>query len=323
MKAVIKILIAATLATSVTMSAQEIPSSEEQIPFACTFSKDSDTGWGDDDFVQIFFIVVPETWKKPVYIRVFDPDLGGKYDENHNEFNSSTRFSVIGGKGAHSNLDARSPDPVGNYLSGIKLATKTFSQNEKYDDKWYTFGPFNPLEGELQKDLGGRIFKLAIEGLQGDDGNLYRIFVSQSSSANQSVEGTNGFAYEYTFRLNDKKGSVAHLYPFVPEGVIAARIRVFDYDDEGMIRVVSHAKKGDVCALDVKNSLWLESRHRVTKEEINTSLDVQFIKQNEVKNNNIAVYITNQFGDAMAFYTSPIGGIPKYVARIGVAVSDD
>jgi hypothetical protein len=315
-------LVAAILLQVSSICAQPIPSPEEKIPFACTFSKDSDPSWGDDDFVQTFFFLIPESWKQPVFIRIFDPEVGGKFDENHNAFNSRTRFTVYGGAKAHSEPDAKRADPVGNFKSGVVLATKTFSQEEKYDNAWYTMGPFNPMEGELQKELGGRVLKLIIEGLDGDDGNLYRIFFSESKETNSPIEGANGFAYEYTFRLEDNKGAVAHLYPFIPEKVIAAKVRVFDYDDEGMIRIVSLAKKGDVCQLDSKESLWRESRHRVSREEVNTSLDIQFIKQSPVKNNNIAVYISNQYGEAMPFYTTPIGGVPKYVARIGVELAE-
>src|SRR3954468_15576300 len=89
------------IAASGYLRAQQIPSPDEKIPFACTFSKDSDPSWGDNDFIQIFFFVIPEGWKKPVYIRVLDPDVGGKNDENHNNFNSKTRFSVYGGPKAH------------------------------------------------------------------------------------------------------------------------------------------------------------------------------------------------------------------------------
>jgi hypothetical protein len=296
---------------------QSVPSKEEKIPFACTFSKDSDPSWGDDDFVQSIFFVLPENIKMPFYIRVFDPDVGGKHDENHNDFNSKTKFSVYGGKGAHSDPDAKNLQPVGNFRSGSLLATKTFSSSDKYDNAWYTFGPFNPGEGELQKELGGRVFKFLVEGLAGDDGNLYRVFLSSLENENVAPEGCNAFAYEYTFRLEDRKGSVAHLYPFVPERVTSVKLGIFDYDNEGMIRIVSVSKKGDVCQLSQKQSLWTESRHRVSKEEINTSLDVQFIKQFDVKNNNIAVSISNQYGEAMPFYTYPIGGIPKYNAKIG------
>jgi len=305
------------LLNTLSIKAQPIPSMDEKIPFICTFSKQADKNWGDDDFVQTFFFVIPETYKKPVYIRIFDPDNGGMYDENHNDFNSKTKFSVYGGNKAHSDPDAKSPDPKGNYKSGILLSSKTYGDDKSTDNKWVTLGPFNPIEGELQKDLGGRVFKIIIEGLEGDDGNLYRLFLSSEAAENKAIEGGNGFAYEYSFRLFDTKGSVSHLYPFVAENVTAVKIKIFDYDNEGMIRVISVAKKGDACNL-AEEGLWIESMHRVVKEEINTSLDIQFIKISPVKNNNIVVFISNQYGELMPFFTTPIGGVPKYLYKIGV-----
>lgn len=305
------------LQLSLSSRAQSIPSTDEKIPFICTFSKSSDVTWGDNDFVQIFFFVIPESYKKPVYIRIFDPDIGGAFDENHGPFNSKTRFSVYGGAHAHSDPAAKTPGTKGNYKSGVMLTTKVYGEDKNLDNKWVTLGPFNPVEGELQKDVGGRVLKVVIEGQEGDDGNLYRLFLSSSADDNKEVEGGNGFAYEYAFRLFDSKGSVSHLYPFVPENVTAVKIKIFDYDREGIIRVVSVAKKGDICQLS-EEGLWIESKHRVAKEEVNTSLDIQFIKQAEVKNNNIVVFISNQYGELMPFFTTPIGGIPKYLYKIGV-----
>ncbi len=304
------------------LQGQPVPSLEEKIPFICTFSKDSDPDWGDDDFVQTFFFVIPENYKKPVYIRVFDPDVGGLHDEHHHQFNSKTRFTVFGGKGAHSEPDARGPDPIGNFKSGVQLYSRTFGQDPQTDNQWVSLGPFNPAEGELQPGIGGRVLKVVIEGMEGDDGNLYRLFLSESPRENIVIEGANGFAYEYTFRLEDKAGSVSHLYPFVAENVQAIKVKIFDYDDQGHIRIISVARKGDIVALTEDNK-WIESRHRVSKPEVNTSLDIQFIKTKAIKNNNIAVYITNQFNETMAFYTSPIGGIPKYSFRIGVKMEEE
>ena len=62
--------------------------------------------------------------------------------------------------------------------------------------------------------------------------------------------------------------------------------------------------------------------HQVNAQEYNTSFDIQFIKQKDAKNNNIVVYITNQYNEMMPFYTSPIGGIPKYKYKIGVKVDN-
>jgi len=295
--------------------AQPFPSADEKIPFLCTFSKNSEKDWGDDDFVQIYFFVVPQTEKNPIYIRVFDPDIGGKYDEVHDAFNSKTKFSVYGGKGAASNPDAKKQTPTGNFKSGIQLSSKTFGDDPTFDDKWYTLGPFNPVEGELQPE--GYVFKLIIEGMDGDDGNLYKMFLSSLPNENKAIEGGNAFTYEYSFRMADNKGSISHLYPFVGAGITAVKISVFDFDDDGILRIVSVAKKGEITKSS-GNAVWLETTHKITSEELNTSLDIQFVKQQDSKNNNVVVYITNQYGELMPFYATPIGGVPKYKFKIAV-----
>lgn len=303
------------------MRSQPVPSLDEKIPYLCTFSKDSEKEWGDDDFVQIFFFVVPKTYKKPVYIRVFDPDNGGKIDENHSQFNSKTRFSMYGGKGAHSDPAAKKPEPVGNFKSGILLDSKVFSNEKEFDEKWIAMGPFNPVEGEYQEEFGGYVFKIVVEGLEGDDGNLYKMFLSSDGADNKSIEGGNAFAYEYTVRLADTKESISHLYPFIGPNVVAVKTNIFDFDNDGFIRIVSVAKKGEVTK-PTQGSGWFENTHKITPEEINTSLDIQFVKQKDIKNNNIVVYITNQYGELMPFFTAPIGGVPKYKYKIGVKVED-
>lgn len=307
------------------IQAQQFPSAEEKIPFLCTFSKASDKDWGDDDFVQIYFFVIPQTEKNPIYVRIFDADVGGKNDEAHGDFNSKTRFSVYGGKGAITNPDARKETPTGNFKSGIELASKVFGNDTAQDNKWYTFGPFNPVEGELQPDYGGYVFKLIIEGLDGDDGNLYRLFLSSQPNNNKPIEGANAFTFEYSLRLSDVKGSVSHLYPFVSNKaankITAIKIKVFDFDDDGILRVVSVAKKGEL-AKSSGNGNWIETDHKVVPEELNTSLDIQFIKQKDSKNNNIVVNISNQYGELMPFFSEPIGGVPKYKFKIGVQKND-
>ncbi len=302
---------------NISASAQVMPSPDENIPFLVTFSKSSDKTWGDDDNIQIYFFSIPKDNKTPFYIRIFDADNGGKYDENRNGFNSKTKFSLYGGKGAHSNPASKEKDPKGNYNSGILLNTKTFGEDPANDDKWFNFGPINPTEGELQPEMG-YVFKLVVEGSEGDDGNLYRLSLSSSKDDNVKVEGGNILTYEYCFRTSDNAGSVSHLYPFVTKGIISVTIDVFDYDDEGLIRIISVSKKGENTKLEKAENREI-SKHTIVDDEINTSLDVQFIKNKASKNNNITVSITNQVGESLAFYTVPIGGVPKYKYKIKVS----
>ncbi|HEX8517856.1 MAG TPA: hypothetical protein VF868_16780 [Bacteroidia bacterium] len=302
-------------------SAQQAPSMEENIPFLCTFSKAADKSWGDDDNIQIIFFVIPATEKNPVYIKIFDPNTGGKYDEGHGPFNSKTKFSVFGGLGAHSSKDAKKHDPDGDFKSGVQLASKTFDHDLSFDDKWYSMGPFNPVEGELQPDVGGYVFKVVIEGTEGDDGNLYRLLLSSDKVENKAIEGGNMFTYEYSFRLSDVKNSVSHLYPFITSNLVAVKVNVFDFDNDGTIRLVSVAKRGEVAKAS-GDAEWTVNTHEVVAQEFNTSFDIQFVKQKDAKNNNIVVFITNQYNQSMPFYTSPIGGIPKYKYKIGVKVAN-
>lgn len=296
---------------------QLMPSEDENIPFLVTFSKSSDKTWGDDDNIQIYFFAIPQDIKTPFYIRVFDADNGGKYDENRNGFNSKTKYSVYGGKGAHSTEASKSKDPKGNYNSGILLNTKTFGEDTQYDDKWYNFGAINPTEGELQPELG-YVFKLVVEGGEGDDGNLYRLSLSSQKDDNVKVEGGNILTYEYCFRTSDNVGSVSHLYPFVTKGIVSVTIDVFNYDDEGIIRIISVLKNAESTILQkLENREIL--KHNIVDDEINTSLDVQFITKKASKNKNIAVSITNQYGESLAFYRLPIGGVPKYKYKIKVS----
>jgi hypothetical protein len=294
---------------------QQVPAVDQNFPYLVTFGNKADKSWGDDDFVQTFFFSVPQSCNQAIYIRVYDPDAGGKVDENRGGFNTKTRFTVYGGVGAHSNPDARKQDPVGNYKSGVQLSTRTFGVDTAYDQKWFTFGPFSPIEGELQPDFGGYVFKIIIEGIEGDDGNLYKMFLSSKRDENVQVEGGNSFTYEFCLRLPDEVGSISHLYPFISGNVIAVKTSVFDYDNDGMIRTISVAKKGEIFK-PAGDGVWVDTTHGTVVEEYNTSLDIQFVKQNPVKNNNIVVFITNQYGELMPFYTVPIGGVPKYKYKI-------
>lgn len=295
---------------------QPVPNVEENIPYLMTFGKQAETSWGDDDFSQAFFFQVPDDFDQPFFIRVFDPDTGGENDEIAGEFNTRCVFEVFGGEGNWSEPAAKETSPVGNYKSGTLLATRAFTANPRYDNSWFTFGPFNPAQGEYSEMYESFIFKVICEGISGDDGNMYRYYLSTSATENRPIEGANAFAYEYSFRMHNDVEEVSHIYPYVEEGTISVRISNFDWDWDGHIVVISVERQGR----DVKTSgedFWANDELRVEDGEIGTSFDFRFVKANPlVKNNNVVVNVRNQFGDAMPFYTIPLGGVPKYKGEV-------
>lgn len=305
--------------TAVTALAQPVPGADENIPYLVTFGKESQTEWGDDNFIQIIFFSIPADYQQPIYIRIFDPDCGGKHDECRGGWNTKTRFSVYGGPGSCSNKDAQRSNEKGKYKSGTMLATKTFAADPKTDDNWYTFGPFNPSEGEDLPEYGGRTFKVVVEGLNGDDGNMYRMFLSRKKDDNVKVDGAFAYYFKYKFRLYDTANEVSHIYPYIDDKTISLKQSNFDWDGDGMLRIISVAKNGEMMKVSGNND-WATSTHKTVEEEKNTSWDIQMVKfkNKPLKNNNVVIYLENQYGELMPFYSVPIGGIPKYKYTIGV-----
>lgn len=299
------------------ISAQSAPSEVENIPCLVTFGADSRTSWGDDDFCQVFFFKVPASQTNPIYIRVYDPETGGELDELKGEFNTIIKFSVYGGHGCWSDKDAQSIAPVGNFRSGNLLSSHAFGADTKYDKKYYTFGPFNPYEGEFVEKLGGRIFKVIAQGVSGDDGNLYRYFLSTSPDKNIPVEGGNVFTYKYHFRLPDNQNQVCQIYPFVDDKTISIEISNFDFDNDGQIKIISVAKNGISCDISADDN-WVVRKFPILEEEKNASVEIQFVKNKTLKvlNNNIVVMVRNQYGVSLPFFILPIGGIPIYKPKI-------
>ncbi len=302
--------------------AQAVPGKDENIPFLVTFGKYGKTSWGDNDFREIFFFSILKDFNKPFYIRVFDPECGGANDEIQGEFDSKFLYSVYGGKGVDPDKyeESRGLDKSSDVKKGNLLASKVFGSEPRWDNKYYTFGPFNPSEGDYNERWNSYIFKVVCEGISGDDGNLYRYFLSKDPNANVPVEGANAFTYKYTFRMWNDFKSVAHIYPFVDTGVVFIKQSNFDWDKDGKILVVSRYKQGIVVPVSNEDD-WASSNIPIEPAEINSSLDFQFHKRQDelVKNNNVVITLKNQRGDALKFYSSPIGGVPVYVPKTNIS----
>jgi hypothetical protein len=311
------LIISFILRAGIGLFSQLAPATEGNIPYLITFGRDARTSWGDDDFCQIFYCIIPPSQTGPVYIRVYDPDTGGDLDEQNGEFNTIVNFSIYGGKDCWSDSTAQVLNNTENFRSGYLLASKSFGVDPKYDKKWYSFGPFNPSEGKYVEKLGGRVIKIIAQGISGDDGNIYKYFLSTSPVKNVAVEGGNWFTYKYHFRLSDDQKQVCQIYPFVDDRTISIQISNFDWDNDGTIRIFSVSKNGIFCDVSGDDN-WVSQVFPIVAEEKNSTIEIQFIKnQNiQVRNNNVVVIVRNQYGISLPFYVIPLGGVPVYSPKI-------
>lgn len=300
------------------LNGQPVPGQDENIPLLVTFGKNGSTEWGDDDFSQTFFIAVPPDFKDKFYIRIFDPDTGGENDEIKGVWDSRMLYSVYGGKGVdpEKNPESRGIQPTGGYKSGTLLASKIFGYDPQYDNKYYTLGPFIVTQGDLNEKWNKYMFKIICDGISGDDGNLYKYFISRDPDKNIPIEGANAFTYEYTFRMWNDVNSVSHIYPYIDTGIVYVQQSNFDWDDDGEILVVSRVRRGVTVPVSGQRK-WEISKIAIEPGEVGSSLDFQFHKRQDylVKNNNVVISLENQRGDNLKFFAAPIGGVPVYEAK--------
>lgn len=299
-------------------TAQSIPSKYNNVEFLQTFGNKAPATWGDDDYVQTYFVAVPLEYKQPFYIRIFDANCGGAHDQINGVYNTKTKFTIYGGNGAYSNEDARSINPTGNYNSGVLLHSKIFDAAPEFDNNWFTFGPINPSEGEFDKELNAHVFKIITEGITGDDGNMYNYYISTSANENKPIEGLNAFAYEISFRMQSKtEQKQIHIYPFVDKKVVSVTQNNFDFDNLGFVRLTTIAKKVNIQDVSLDGT-WAKTLAKITDAEHNTSLDYCIVNTSS-KTNDVSLYFVNQYGKAIPFFTTPTGGLPKYKYKINVS----
>lgn len=299
--------------------AQQVPSAQENIAFLVTFGINGDHSWGDDDFSQTVFFSIPKTQTAPFYIRIFDPETFGEHDEVKEGWDTKIKYSIYGGKDSYYDKDARGINPIGNYKSGILMESRIYGSEPATDNKWISLGPFNPQQGELVTEFDSYVIKVVIDGMKGDDGNAYKLFLSSKSDDNIPVPGGNAFAYEYSVRLISSAKSVAHVYPFADNLVSGFKIRTFDFDSDGEIRLYSSMKNGRSVATSDNNE-WSVSEQPIVEEEKNKCLDLQIIKKGDYKND-IVLYITNEYDVPVPFFAAPLGGVPRYKYKVKVTKS--
>ena len=136
--------------------------------------------------------------------------------------------------------------------------------------------------------------------------------MSTSRDENIPIEGGNAFTFEYKFRMYDNPNEVSHIYPYVDIESTRIRVENFDWDNDGIIRVSSEVRREQLCNVSGDDE-WAITEFDVLTGEKGKSLNFQFIKGPEgMRNNNVVINVRNQRGEQLKFYSSPIGGVPKY-----------
>jgi PKD repeat protein len=262
-------------------------------PVLVTYGREALTQEGDADYTQVIYISVPEGFTEPLYLHIFDPDSVADHDLIYGTPNTKTQFSLYGGAGAFTAPTAQKPLPSPDDLTaGEQILQKVFGVESAVNDRWHLLGSFAPAAGELVG--GSRVFKLVVEGLEGDDSNLYDVAVSVESQRHVSLHGLRVFTYSPTVRAVNPRAVVEMQFD-IPQPVEALQIHNFDAANgqvtlETAFRSVQAAASGQ--------DEWRTAAVKMNENDTDKRAAVTF-SGGEESPNDATFYVTDQAGSGL------------------------
>jgi PKD repeat protein len=314
-KRIILLLIAAVILTSFGIVKSglcyKVPAEESKIRYFYVFGADGQKTYGAlKTAPQVIFFRVPESYQGNVELAIYDPDVGGSIDEKSNKWDTSTKFSILGGKKAYTSIaeideshiikDTLEEKPI-NYYEGELLDTKTFGSDKEYDKAYYHFSPIDAQKGEKVGNY--RYFKIVVEGLSGDDNNLFSLEILP-----ETVEA---FSYAPAIRLSETRGAKMAVYPDMPSD--AKKIFEYNYDLDptgGEIELISSSK-----AFRINSSatgMWARTEIDVPSNETGKRWVYEITKDRQ-KDANMALILLTEKGKAIPIFFTPGEKGPKRV----------
>jgi hypothetical protein len=196
------------LCLSTFVAGQDYPPAGNDFSLLATFGyMSNENSNGTASFQEIYF-AVPLKMNTSFYVRIFDPDCGGLNDVAAGHYETNTQFSFFGGAGC------LSEPSVPAMPSGELLSKALFAREKLVDDQWVSIGPFDPAEGEtIEAYPGYAFFKIVVEGVTGNDGNLYSLYLSMQPDRNRPLSGGTLFQYESVYLENGRLATRSYQSP--------------------------------------------------------------------------------------------------------------
>lgn len=228
---------AATLAVVLSAISTSVPAQVETTEgLLVVYGPQAPSREGDTDRREQVFFSLPAGLKDRVYVRVFDPEIGGTGDFTYGGAgDSETTFRLFGGEGAYSRADR--PDPISDGAReprlipydpvtqpGSIIREETWGSDKATDGRWVSLAAVRANQGEV---IGDRAyFRIDVQGSRGNDGNSFSLGVSLARDRDRTPEGLEMFSYRPTVRWS--AGSPATQVWFQNPAPGALTVQTFD-----------------------------------------------------------------------------------------------
>lgn len=274
---------------------QALPAEDQNIPWLFTTALNAPGDLGDNDHRQIFYYLVPDNYHGNIYLWIEDPGCSFENDQINGFPDSKFDFKIYGGIDLSLNNNDRSP------VMGILLADTVFGSENPAN---FIFRGIKPWEGQYIRALRANLFKVLIKGLDGDDGNKYRLYFSKSDLVREKPEDARIFYNELCFMLPEKTLAESTIKILLPTEAAGVSLANFDFEDYGNIRISSNVR-------DFQNIKGSENNHfkltllKVFNQERGNEIQVRIIRDTtrspEDLFTSFSWLIENELGEDISF----------------------
>lgn len=195
---------------------------------------------GDDNKKQAINFSIPADYNGLVTIRIFDADASANYDAKFGVYDSRFRFSLY--KGEMKEEDFNLYDFSNDLLKSLVISDET-----EFDNSWITFYSYSKASNEEE------YYTLFVEGLDGNDANVFKVFISSSDNENINIPNSIVYSYQPSMRLESTKNQIT--LRFLP-AQDANQISIHTFDFDGTKISLSTILRDDIKLIENNKAGW-------------------------------------------------------------------
>lgn len=235
---------------------------------------------GDNNYLQVINIKLPNDYTGNAFLRLYDISCGSSSDIQIGSWDSRFRFSIYKNEFTEENVLKEPTFKATNYSKIIRHFETGY--DPRNFDKWYTFANLNNYVSN------NSVYSLLVEGVEGNDGNAFEIFISSDSLSNIPVDGVEYFSYEPTISLRKYSGLISFI-TLAKSNDETLTLHTFDFD--GTRSYFSSLLKDKIPNTEINPRSWNQNKYELTLYERDNYCSIDIGPQNNITND-ITFYFT-------------------------------
>ncbi|MCC7430189.1 PKD domain-containing protein [bacterium] len=283
--------------------------------FFVVAGKDAPVSKGDSFFRNNFLIKIPKNYQGKAFLRVFDADFGGKFDEHFSP--SQVSYKLLGKGKIQPKLRS-----VNEQLKDDKVLIElTLGENKTYDNEWKTLGFFDIFQGEQDNDFS--TFQFLADGISGTDVNLYQFFISAEENKNVPIPNIEITSLILTVRPSTNTKLLNQLKFKIPKDANYLKITNFDADLKSIENIYfeTHFRSRFVIP---KSDNALAKETEVLLFDVEKGTDGALVlTKNESSDENVQFWIFDDKGREIPFLLPTLVAVQNKIPVVKLKITSD